>query len=58
MDHDATCCGVMPCVLRLAVTLDHLIANDPELVILVGDLTYADDHLLVSCRLRSPLMQI
>ena len=32
------------------VTLDHLIANEPDMVILVGDLTYADDHLLVgSC---------
>lgn len=29
-----------------AVTLDHLIASDPALVMLIGDLTYADDHLL------------
>lgn len=29
-----------------SVTLDHLISSDPALVMLVGDLTYADDHLL------------
>ena len=28
-----------------AVTLDHLIESDPAMVMLIGDLTYADDHL-------------
>ncbi len=38
-----------------AVTLDHLITDEPEMVILVGDLTYADDHLLVRFR-RGPAL--
>lgn len=28
------------------MTLDHLISSDPAMVMLIGDLTYADDHML------------